>query len=300
MTRAVTFLLAVVATTTTFGQQRSVFRGQGDSVSVSVSVRNGNVPVTGLVAADFRLSDNGMPQAVADVSIEGVPIDLTLFVDTSSSFIGNLARLKEDLHKIARLLRSGDRFRLLAFTDEVDEIVPWTEAGHTLDMDALRVGRISSVYDGIAASMLFQPDPDRRHLIVAMTDGADYNAAVSSARLVDISARTEGVLHLVLMASNVMPVRHGPGWALMRGPDGLGLSRLRQAAEQTGGQSYAPLFGAADIVKAFSQAFDDFRTSYVLRYTPTNVRRSGWHELKVDVPSAPRATIRARRGYTGS
>ena len=63
---------------------------------------------------------------------------------------------------------------------------------------------------------------------------------------------------------------------------------------------YAPLFGTGDVVKTFSQALDDFRASYVLRYTPANVAREGWHDLKVEVPAAPRATLRARRGYTGS
>jgi hypothetical protein len=37
----------------------------------------------------------------------------------------------------------------------------------------------------------------------------------------------------------------------------------------------------------------------VLRYTPTGVKPDGWHDLKVEVPSQPRATIRARRGYIG-
>ena len=204
------------------------------------------------------------------------------------------------MQKIAALLRTGDRMRLLAFDDEVEEVVHWTDGGVALDLAGLHNARISSVYDGLAAAMIYQPDPNRRHFIVAMTDGADYNSAVSSVRLLDISAHIEGVLHLIIIAPRLPPRGDEPFQPLMRGPDGLGIDRLRTVAERTGGKMYEPLFGTGDVVKTFSQALDDFRASYVLRYTPANVPREGWHELKVDVPAAPRATIRARRGYTGS
>ena len=54
-----------------------------------------------------------------------------------------------------------------------------------------------------------------------------------------------------------------------------------------------------DPVKTFKKVFDDYRQSYVLRYTPKGVVRDGWHEIKVEVPGHPRATVRARKGYFG-
>ena len=300
MTRALAVVVVLLASSALAGRQQPVFRAHSDAVAVNVSIKNGNVPIVGLKASDFRVLDNGVPQTISDLSVEGVPIDLTLFFDTSTSFIGNLGDLKAGLQKIAALLRPGDRLRLLAFDDEVEELVHWTDAGVTLDLAGLHNARISSVYDGLAAAMIHQPDPGRRHLIVAMTDGADFNSAVSSVRLLDISAHIEGVLHLVIIGSRTPPRDDEPFQPIMRGPDALGMDRLRTVAERTGGRMYAPLFGTGDIVKTFSQALDDFRASYVLRYTPANVPREGWHDLRVDVPAAPRATIRARRGYTGT
>ena len=290
--------LAVLTASSTLAQQRPTFRTRTDTVSVSVSVKNRNVAVAGLTVDDFRLFDNGVPQTVERVTIEGVPIDLTLFIDTSPSFMGRANSLKDDIRRIAALLRPGDRIRLIAFANEVEEVVPWTDAGREVNLDTLRIARISSVYDGLAASLLHQPGPDRRHLIVAMTDGYDYNSAVSSERVLDISGRVEGVLHLVLMQSGPTSLPHAPQSASMRGPDGKGEGRLNDAAERTGGRMQSPIFGFS-MVKAFQQVFEDFRASYVLRYTPTGVKPDGWHDLKVEVPKAPRATIRARRGYTG-
>jgi VWFA-related protein len=281
-------------------QQRPVFRAQGDAVAVSVSVKNGNVPVAGLNASDFRVFDNNVPQTISDISIEGVPVDLTLFFDTSTSFMGNLDSLKADLQRIVELLRAQDRMRLLVFDDEVEEVVPWSDAGVVINLDRLRNARVSSVYDGLAAAMMYEPASNRRHLIVAMTDGMDFDSAVSSVRLLDISAHVEGVLHLIIIGSRIASHNDAPMQPMRRGPDLLGMGRLRTVAERTGGQMYTPLFGTGDTVKTFTQVFDDFRASYVLRYMPAGVSTTGWHDLKVEVPSMPKTTIRARLGYSGS
>src|SRR5215470_16283971 len=104
MTRTFALVVVVVASAGLAGQQ-PVFRARSDAVAVNVSVKNGNVPMAGLKASDFRVLDNGVPQTISDISVEGVPIDLTLFFDTSTSFIGNLSDLKSSLQKIAALLR---------------------------------------------------------------------------------------------------------------------------------------------------------------------------------------------------
>ena len=289
--------VAAVATATSAPAQQPVFKTRSDLVSVNVSVKNRNTPVAGLAAADFRLFDNGVPQKVEQVSLESVPIDLTLFFDTSPSFIGNLNDLKDDLRKIAALLAENDRIRLIAFATEIEEVVPWTPAGQTPDVSALRVGEISPVYDGLAASLLHRPGLDRRHLVVAMTDGLDYNGAVSSVRLLDMSARTEAVLFLVLLRSQGIRQQSYRPQPMMRGPDVLNFERLQASAERTGGGVQIPLLDE-NIVNMFKKVFSDFRTSYVLRFAPSGPPVAGWHDLKVEVPSHPRATIRARRGYT--
>ena len=63
--------------------RQTTFRTTTAVVSVSVSVKRGNNVVANLKAADFMLTDNGVRQTVEAVSIESVPIDVTLFLDTS-------------------------------------------------------------------------------------------------------------------------------------------------------------------------------------------------------------------------
>jgi len=75
---------------------------------------------------------------------------------------------------------------------------------------------------------------------------------------------------------------------------------LGAAAERTGGEWHSSLLGSASVLKAFTKIFQDFRQSYVLRYTPENVPAPGWHALQVQVPSVRGATIHARAGYYGA
>jgi hypothetical protein len=86
-------------------------------------------------------------------------------------------------------------------------------------------------------------------------------------------------------------------------PDQRGEANLDEAAALTGGKLYrAPLPSFhGQVVNAFTQAFNDFRQSYVIRFTPKDVPREGWHDLLVEVPTASRRyVIRARKGYFGA
>jgi tetratricopeptide (TPR) repeat protein len=50
-------------------------------------------------------------------------------------------------------------------------------------------------------------------------------------------------------------------------------------------------------VSVLRAALDEFKQSYVLRYTPQGVIPAGWHALSVSVPRSSGATVRARPGY---
>jgi VWFA-related protein len=279
-------------------QERPTFRTRTDLVSVDVAVRNGEVPALGLSAADFRLFDNGVQQALEAVGMESVPIDVTLFHDTSPSLAGKIDALKRDVKEIAAMLRPTDRFRLLTFDMQVNDVFGWQAAGGQLNLGSVKIGRISPVYDGIFLAMMHRPDVGRRHLIVALTDCEDYGSVIGSATIEEAARRSEGVLHIVKITPRPANAMYAPLSAASIPADARGERRLAAAAERTGGELHDP-FIKSDAVKTFKRVFDDYRQSYVLRYAPHGVERDGWHEIKVEVPTQPRATVRARKGYFG-
>jgi hypothetical protein len=268
-------------------QQRTTFRITTAVVAVDVAVRRGNVPVAGLTAADFNLLDNGVPQRIDSVSVEAVPIDVSLIVDTSGSVVSNFEEFKDDVKRFARMLRPVDQVRVVSFGTGVQEIIPMQSATVSLKLEALQPGGATSSNDGLFYGLLWPTEVDRRHLVIAMTDGVDTFSTLSSASIVEVAERTSAVFHVILVSG------YDPTTTWERGSR----QAVAEAAVRTGGEVHK--LGRAG--NDFKSIFEDFRASYVLRYTPEGVARDGWHDLKVSVraANASKLTIRSRRGYWG-
>jgi VWFA-related protein len=281
--------------------RQTTFRSTTTMVSVSVSVKRGNTVVANLEAADFTLTDNGVPQKVAAVSIESVPIDVTLFLDTSGSTAGKLDEMRHDVQTILQLLRPGDRFRLLTIGDAVSPAVPWVPAGTTVPVAIEAVGGISLIHDALMFGSLHRPDAGRRHLIVGMTDRQDCGSVVPATLLLDVAGRSDALMHLIDYAGGGGSSRYRVrGCSPQANPDGEEI--ITQAAERTGGEFHkqSRFFRASSIARAFRSIFNEFRKSYVLQYSPSGVKAAGWHAIVVAVPRARDATVRARQGYYGA
>jgi hypothetical protein len=294
----VQLVLAVFVYGSVLHADQAVFRARTDLVAISASVKRGNAPVANLAAADFRVTDNGVAQSIDAVTIEAVPLDVTLFMDTSGSTAGALDRMKKNVVSIAGMLRPDDQFRLLTIGLSVEVPVPWQPAGKPIALDMKAVPGISLVYDALFVALTHTPAPGRRHLIVAMTDGRDCGSLLDGARVFDASARTEAVLHWIYVSGDADFDPHSVG-AWCTPTDAGEVDFMAQSAARTGGDSHRSRFGDP-AVRTFAQILDEFRQSYVLRYSPQGVPPAGWHAVAVSVPAQPALTIKARSGYFGS
>lgn len=288
-----------VAVTTVFAHaQQSVFRAGVDLVSVEVAVRNGRVPVADLGRDEFRLTDNGVVQQIEALSTEAVPIDVSLLIDTSASALGAIDRMKSDVQKIANLLRPVDRLRLVTFARTAQEVFPMQAPIDPLPIRQLKALGGTSLNDTMLYALAWPSVPDRRHLIVVCTDGEDSTSVLDDDLVPALASRSDAVLHVVLFKPDAgpgagpRPMSSGPPVVLRS------VTKLREAATVTGGETIA----LNDAVAAFRTIIDDFRRSYVLRYTLRGVKREGWHDVAVTVTrtGGERFTVRARKGYFGS
>ena len=294
----VAVLAAAWLTAATAAQQPPRYRSTTALVTVSVSVKRGNNAVANLEAADFILTDSGVQQKIEAVAIESLPIDVTLFLDTSGSTSGKLDEMQKDVQTVLQLLRSEDRFRLLTIGDTVNEVVPWVPAGTKVPVNIEPIGGISLIRDALMLALAHRPEPGRRHLVVGMTDREDCGSVVSTTLLHDVAGRSEAVMHLVDYSGSGGGARYRTRSCSPQAAP-RGKSMLASAAERTGGELHdqSRFFRASTIARAFRTIFSDFRQSYVLRYSPEGVPARGWHPIVVRVPSAGSATVRARQGY---
>ena len=263
-----------------------VFRASTDVVEVDVAVRAGKTPVKGLTAADFELIDNGVKQSIDAMVIEEVPVDLTLILDVSPSTVSVVDRFRARAQQIAAMLRQKDQVRLITFATDIIELVPFRAGGEALKDSRVSSGNTTSLHDALLLSLMQPPVQGRRRLIVAFSDGVDTASVVDAATVSTVASRAESVLHIVLA-----------GYPGQLPPTA---KSLRAAAEETGGDLHLP-GEFEDAVDGFKRVFEDFRQSYVLRYTLSGVPRYGWHDITVKLTrqTEKRYTVRAKRGYFG-
>jgi Ca-activated chloride channel family protein len=277
-----------------FGQQPKFTSGV-DIVQVEVSARDGGKVVTGLTAADFTVLDDGVKQEIGDVTYGKLPIDVTVALDVSYSVTGpQLQRLRIAVAQLMRDLGKDDRLRLMLFNERVRRVVDFTSDVGKVEEAIMRAtaGGATAVFDTLSVALVSAENPDRRQLVVLFTDGADSMSFTDPKVLIDVARHSNVTVSAVLPSANASPlvrVNLPPVTAEH-------IKVYRQLATETGGV-IVPIAFRSDITDTFAKALEEFRSSYVLHFSPKGVTGKGFHELTVTVPERPKLTIRARKGY---
>ena len=152
-------VLAVVAAAAIARGEQRIFRGESHGVTVSASIRKGGTQVTGLGAGDFKLYDNGVLQRIESVSLEPVPIDVTLFMDTSGSTL-NRSRPCRATSADRRDAASRRSLRLFTIGLSVYNSLAWRAPGDPLTLDVKPTMGISLIYDALVLALAHMPEPD--------------------------------------------------------------------------------------------------------------------------------------------
>jgi len=323
MARTIAAMLVVTASLVAAAQE--TFRSSVDAVAIDAAVLAGARPVSGLTAADFEITDNGVRQTILEVAAETLPIDLTLVLDTSGSISSLLHEaIVRAVKRVQGRLRPADRLRVLTFNERLREALALTPAASAGAVAWSETTGHTSMNDAIALALVTPPPaPQRRQMALVFTDGVDTRSFLDEPAILNLALHAQAAVFVVAQEF----------------PAALPLPFLNQLTESTGGRlqvvppiqisqtrvSTFPPAGVADpsagntvsttitvtdsrvrtpadlLDSSFVSAFDAFRASYVLRYTLTGVPRTGWHNLTVRVVKrGTNDAVRARRGYFGS
>jgi len=243
--------------------------------------------------------------------------------ETTTAFVNDAIR------SVTSALRPTDRLRVLAADSYVRQIVALQPAQPAPRLDRVQWGGHTAIYDALAAALLQPVDPSRRHVVVAAVKDKDCLSSATSTTVAELAERSDALFHAMTQESQVEKdadirelqcVKTGlcgltaRFWytrvELLRDCDtALDPACLKQlteqgrllksAAESTGGTWHQSLaMTEPTIGDVFRKAFDDFRSSYLLRYSAQGVKREGWHAITVAVTGQRGATVRWRRGYS--
>jgi VWFA-related protein len=262
--------------------QKQSFSSRTLGVRVDVLVTDGRNPVGGLSAPDFELRDNGVVQRIEVVDPSDVPLNAVLALDTSASISG---KRRTDLVAAGEALLDGltplDRAGLTTFSHAVAPLIPLT-GDLSVVRDALQritPEGLTAVMDGVYVALTSTLAQSGRFLVVVCTDGTDTSSWLQPAELIEATRRTNAVIYAVTAA------------AAHRS------SALREMTDATGGQ-VLQVTSSAELRAAFERILNEFRSRYVLAYSPEGVEPGGFHRLEVTVPRR-HLTVKARAGYIG-
>jgi len=272
-------------------------------VDAFVSLRGG--PLTGLLASDFELRDNGVLQQLELAAADAQPLLAVLTFDMSNSLAGEkLVSLRAASQALLSSLRPEDEATLFSFTDDVRWLVTPTTDKASLGraLAQLQAGGGTAIMDALYAALTL-PSTRSRSLVVLFTDGADNSSWLEWRQIQKVAERSNAVIHVVGLKP---PQLTAPGETVEFGirsvpvesPTALDFEApwgLRQIAELTGGR-YWEAESLDRLKTAFTAIAEAMGKRYVLRYVPENVKRPGWHKIELKL-RGKKGDVRTRTGY---
>ena len=278
------------------------FRSGVDGVRVDALVTDGRKPIAGLTPADFELRDNGVLQTIDSAALESMPLSLIFVLDTSGSVAGGkMKHLGDAVDLILEGLHRDDRAALVTFSHRIRLRTPLMSDFGALRrmMSSADAAGGTALHDAVYAALAISDVQESRPLLVVFSDGLD-NMSWMSADVVEKAARrANAVVYGVAVAAAMVPRQTST-------PSG---SRVELVPEYERGQT-AFLDAIADatggrvlkadttqrLPKAFDEILREFRTRYVLTYSPQRVDAPGWHRIDLKLKRRT-ADVKARAGY---
>jgi Ca-activated chloride channel family protein len=220
-------------------------------------------PVGGLTRDDFEITEDGKPQKIAIFDRESTtPLEIVIAIDASESVLGD-SHLEVQAAKkfVQSILRPQDAIDVMEFSDDVTELVPFTNDEHRIDngLGHIEQGDATAMYDAIyLASQRLGEAPSKegqRRVVVMITDGentthhGEYDTALEQAQ------RAGAMVYSLI----IVPIEADAG------RNTGGEHALIQMARDTGGKYYY-VNDRHDLAPAFAHVSDDLRTQYTLGY----------------------------------
>lgn len=263
--------------------------------------------ITDLDKTDFKVLDNGSPQAIRFFGREtDLPLRIALLLDTSNSIRPRLKFEKDAaidfLDKVIR--REKDLAFLMTFDNEPQVIQDYTSSVDLLSsaIEQQRAGGGTALNDAIymAAQKLAHPpvpvgpETEVRRVIVVISDGDDNLSDRALSDAIDASIRSEVAVFTVSTSTDWLAIDDAtrPSKYHIEGGDKV----LQEFADQTGGHAFFP-YRVDDLAQSFLDIGTELRSQYFIAYAPGNPPPVGVYR-KIQVETDRKGlTVRTRKGY---
>lgn len=261
------------------------------NVDVMVTTKDGQF-VPGLKKDNFRIAEDGVPQAVSRFAISQAPITAVLLVEFAST---NYVFMRDALmasYAFANSLKKDDWVAVAYYDMQPHILVDFTQDKRAVygALNELRIPGFSetNMFDALYDTLDRLDRVEGKKYIILVTTGIDSFSKLTYDKILKKVKDTKDV--------TIFPISVGQILRIMGGGHNRGMgihasemdylqadNELRTFASMTGGRAYFPRF-QAEYAEEFQDIGTDIRNQYTLSYSPTNTKLDGtYRKLKVQV-----------------
>jgi VWFA-related protein len=248
--------------------------------------------VSTLAQDQFRVYEDGVPQAIRFFSREDQTATIGLVIDNSGSMQKKRGDVMAASLAFARASNPLDQLFVVHFNERVWMGLP---VGMSFTSDVVTLARAVSQVDARGQTALYDAvgrglehlggAANSRRVLVVISDGGDNSSSTQFKALLQHARQTDTVVFTIGLYDENTIDRN--------------LRVLKQLAAETGGETFLP-DTVQDAAKVLERIAHDIRNSYTIGYVPTNATRDGkYRTIRVSVNSRGREkpNVRVRAGY---
>ena len=251
------------------------------NVDVMVTDKNGN-PIASLGRTNFKVYDDGVPQAVTNFGAAEAPMTVCLMVEFANRWWPRLYLALEDSYRFLDFMQPKDWVAVIDFDMKPHILQDFTQDRYEVRgaLDTLRIPGFSEIclYDALAFTIDRMKDIKGRKAIVVVCTGYDTFSKLTYDQALKIAKASDTAIYPVSILEYI---------TVRLGRDSIDTLQARNAlntiAKYSGGQAYFPRF-EGEIPSIYQQVAGQLRTQYSLGFIPTNPSKDGrFHKLKIDL-----------------
>jgi Ca-activated chloride channel family protein len=263
-----------------------------DLVNILASVTDRESrPIPSLPASAFEVYDDGVKQKIDIFEAEThLPLDLALMIDASMSTKLDFPLQREAAARfIQKIVRPTDTLSVFSFDDKVKPLTDFSSNVPRLQeaVRKIKIGAGTAMYDAVylGSSSLEKQKPDRRRVLVLVTDAGESTSRASYETARNEAIRSGAMLYTVCLR----PMKSESG------RNTAGEHALQTITEMTGGAMFFP-DDSSQLDTIFSQIDRELRTQYRIGYYPER-KPGGGAVRKIELKVAGDYRVRYRQAY---
>lgn len=260
------------------------------TVDVSVQLQKTGQFIPGLQPANFRVTEDGVPQKLTDLRMQQKPITAVMLLEFAANSWVFIQDMRQASYVFFKQLKQEDYVAVVTYDLRTHILTDFTQ-DKQLTADALNSLTIpgfsdTNEFDALSETLDRLSRIEGRKYIILVSSGRDtfsklnldqiYKKVRDSKDVTIYTVSTGGLAREISDSRGAMG-----GMARM---DYLQAdNQMKTMSAMTGGQSYFPIFQGA-FPEVFQSINNSIRNQYVLTYHPTNTAQDGtYRKIKVEL-----------------